>query len=318
MDRIIGVVLVLAICSFTALVYVEISRRGDDRLLVATTTSLHDTGLLDIIAYRYRARYDTYLHFIPLGSGQSLEHARRGDADAVLVHAPELEIQFLIENAGGARKIIAYNFFAVVGPTDDPANIKNLQPLEAFQRIAQTRTTWVSRGDRSGTHMKEKAIWRAAGFDPAQLKNERWYLESGSGMGATLRIANERRAYTLADMGTYLKYRGGNLVDLEVLVGEGKELLNVYSVMAVNPGAHPHLNFTGAIRFIEFLVSREGQEIIGEFGRSEFGRPLFYPAVELLRENTDAQLAEWIREHAFFENSECPPRYRLGQEGLYP
>ena len=309
--------LVFAICSFTALVYVEVSRRGQDKLLVATSTSLYDTGLLDIIADRYRAEYNTNLYFIPLGTGQALEHARRGDADAVLVHAPELEKRFLIENLGGARKIIAYNFFAIVGPADDPADVENLQPLEALRRIAQTGTTWVSRGDRSGTHMKEEALWRAAGFDPVQLRNEKWYLESGSGMGKTLLIANERRAYTLADTGTYLKYRGGNLVDLEVMVGEGKELLNVYSVMAVNPSAHPHLNFNGAARFIRFLVSSEGQRLIGEFGLGEFGRPLFYPAVELLRENTDPQLAGWIREYAFFENSECPPQYRLGLEELY-
>lgn len=317
MNKIIGITLIAAICSFATLAYVETSMRAGDKLTVATTTSLHDTGLLDVIADRYRVKYGTNLYFIALGSGQSLEHAKRGDADAVLVHAPLLENQFLKENAGGVRKIIAYNFFAIIGPGDDPANIENLPPLEALQRIAQVKATWVSRGDSSGTHTKEKSLWQDAGFNPAQLRDESWYLESGSGMGVTLRIANERRAYTLADMGTYLKYRRGGLVDLEVLVGRGKELLNIYSVMAVNPSTHPHLNFDGAVRFIEFLISSEGQEIIDEFGRNEFGRSLFYPAVELLRENTDPQLARWIREYAFFENSECPPEYRLGQEGLY-
>lgn len=317
MSRTILAVLALAICGFMALAYVEVSRKGEDKLLVTTTTSLYDTGLLDMITDRYEEKCGTNLYFVPLGSGQSLEHAKRGDADAVLTHATELENRFLIENAGGARKIIAYNFFVIIGPGDDPANIKNLQPLEALQRIAQARATWVSRGDSSGTHMKEKALWRAAGFDPAGLLNESWYLESGSSMGVTLRIANERRAYTLADMGTYLKYHKDGLIDLGMLVEQEKELLNVYSVMAVNPSAHPHLNFNGAIHFIEFLVSEEGQKIIDDFGRSELGRQLFYPAVRLLRENTDPQLAEWIREYAFFENYECPPKYRLGQEGLY-
>lgn len=315
-NKITIVVFVIAI-SVTALAHIEISGRSASKLLVATTTSLYDTGLLDVIADHYRAEYGTDLYFIALGSGQSLEHAKRGDADAVLVHAPELELQFLQENAGGARKIIAYNFFAIVGPREDPAGIENLPPLEALLRIAQVGATWVSRGDNSGTHLKEKGLWRNAGFDPIKLGGESWYLELSKGMGATLRVANERRAYTLADIGTYLKYQKDGLIDLEVLVGKGKELLNVYSVMAVNPSTNPHLNFDGAVRFIEFLVSREGQELIGEFGRSEFGRPLFYPTVELLRENTDSQLAEWIREYAFFENSECPPRYRFGQEGLY-
>lgn len=318
LNKVVGIMLIAAVCSFAALAHIEASRRAEDKLTVATTTSLYVTGLLDIIVDRYQTKHDTNLYFIPLGSGQSLEHAKRGDADVVLVHAPSLENQFLQENAGGARKVIAYNFFAIVGPGDDPANIENLSPLKALQRIAQVKATWVSRGDNSGTHTKEKNLWQEAGFDPIQLGDESWYLESGSGMGRTLDIANEQRAYTLADMGTYLKYRRNNLVDLEVLVGQGKELLNVYSVMAVNPSAHPYLNFDGAVRFIEFLVSIEGQGLVDEFGRSEFGRPLFYPAVELLRENTDPQLAGWIREYAFFENSECPPRYRLEQEELYP
>jgi tungstate transport system substrate-binding protein len=316
-NKIIWIILIAAICSVGALAYVEATRRAEDRLVVATTTSLFDTGLMDVITDHYRAEYGTHLYFISVGTGLALRHAERGDADAVLVHSPPCEIQFLEGGAGGVRRIIAYNFFAIVGPGDDPANIENLSPLEALKRIAQVGATWVSRGDRSGTHVTEKSLWRGAGFDPALLRDEAWYLESGTGMGATLRIADEKRAYTLTDMGTYLKFRGGGLIDLEVLVDKGRELLNVYSVMAVNPGPHPHLNFDGAIRFIEFLVSSEGQEIIGEFGREKFGRPLFYPAVELLRENTDPLLASWIRETAFFENSECPPRHRLGQDHLY-
>ncbi|HID60951.1 MAG TPA: tungsten ABC transporter permease [Hadesarchaea archaeon] len=317
MDRWIGMLIVLTIAAFFALAVIEISIQNEDRLMVATTTSLYDTGLLDVITEQYQTVYGSNLYFLALGSGQSLEHAKRGDADVVLVHAPELENKFLSENIGGARKIIAYNFFAIVGPGDDPAEIENMSPLEAFQKIARTGETWISRGDNSGTHTKEKSLWQAAGLEIERLTDESWYLESGSGMGATLQIANERRAYTLADIGTCLKYRHENLIDLKILVNEGRELLNVYSVMAVNAENHPYLNFQKAVQFIKFLISDEGQGIIGEFGVIDYGRPLFYPAVQLLKENTNPQLASWIREYAFFDNSECPPQYRLGQDELY-
>jgi tungstate transport system substrate-binding protein len=136
-------------------------------------------------------------------------------------------------------------------------------------------------------------------------------------MGATLRIANELGAYTLADVGTYVKYRAENLIDLEVFVNAGKELLNVYSVLVANPSNHPHLNFEEAVRFVEFLVSDEGQTLIGKFGITNYGHQLFYPAARLLEENNNSQMAMWIRDYAFFDNSECPPTYRFGQEGLY-
>jgi len=311
------VITFIAVVTFFILIVAGAPQSGT-QLMVATTTSLYDSGLLDVVAEQYYEKYGVHLRFLALGSGQSLEHARRGDADAVLVHAPELENVFLSENAGGARKIIAYNFFAIVGPSDDPAGIENTSPTEALHRIAQTKATWVSRGDNSGTNIREKSLWAASGFESEELSDEDWYLESGSGMGTTLLIASERGAYTLADMGTYLKYRAENLIDLKVLVGEGKELLNVYSVMAINPENHPHLNFQEAVRFIKFLISEEGQKLIGEFGVKEYGHPLFYPAVQLLKENLDPQLANWIRECAFFDDSECPDQYRLGQDELYP
>lgn len=310
--KIIRVILIAAIFGISALTYVELTKNPS--ITIATTTSLYDTRLLDVIADHYRAKYGVDLYFISAGTGIALQYAKRGDADVVLVHAPSLENQFLQENAGGVRKIIAYNFFAIVGPNDDPAGIESLSPIQALQNIAQAQATWVSRGDNSGTHTKEKKLWEAAGFDPLQLTGQSWYLESGTGMGATLRIADEKKAYTLADMGTFLKYRKDNLIKLDVLVDQGKELLNVYSIMAVNPAINPNLNFNGAVDFIKFLVSDEGQKLIGDFGVGEYGRPLFYPAVGLLRGNTDPQLANWIREYAFLENSECPPRYRLEEE----
>lgn len=317
MGRQIFALILAATISISALAAVEIINRSEKKLMIATTTSLYDTGLLDQIAENYKSKYGVSLYFIALGTGQSLEHARRGDADAVLVHSPKLENIFLTENSGGARKIIAYNFFSIVGPAEDPAGIENSTPLEALQKIFQAKATWVSRGDNSGTHTKEKSLWQSAGFELDNLDGESWYLESGSGMGSTLRISSERRAYTLADMGTYLKYNKDNMIDLDVLVGSGEELLNVYSVMTVNPENHPNLNFGGAVEFIEFLVSDEGQNLIGGFGVSDYGLPLFNPAVKLLQENSDPQIAGWIREYAFLEGSECPEQFRLGQDALY-
>jgi tungstate transport system substrate-binding protein len=316
MNRQFTALVILAALAISALAVTEVLRKSEKKLMIASTTSLYDTGLLDEIADNYRASRGTNLYFLALGTGQSLEHARRGDADAVLVHSPQLENLFLAKGAGGARKIIAYNFFAIVGPTDDPAGIENMSPLAALQKIAQENWTWVSRGDNSGTHTKEKSLWKSAGIQLTQIQGRSWYLESGTGMGQTLMIANERAAYTIADMGTYLKYANNDLIDLKIFVEQGRELLNVYSVMAVNPENRPSVNF-GAVQFIEFLVSENGQRLIGDFGVAKYGRPLFYPAVRLLSENTGSQLASWIRGDAFFENSECPQRHRLGQEQLY-
>jgi len=304
---------ILIIAAFTVSAYLGASR-GQNRLIVSTTTSLYDTGLLDTIEERYLELYNIKLDFIAAGTGQALEHARNGDADVVLVHAPSTEYQFLSENVVGARKIIAYNFFNIVGPSDDPAGIKGLSPVDALKKIATTGATWISRGDNSGTHIKEKSLWKKADIQPA---GQAWYIESGTGMGQTLMIASEKRAYTLTDTGTYLKYQEDGLIDLEVLVESGKDLLNVYSVMAVNPEKNPNVNFNGAIKFIEFLVSESGQATLEEFGKKEYGVSLFNPAVQLLKTNADTEVADWIRGYAFLENSECPLRYRLGQEQLY-
>ncbi|MGC8817741.1 MAG: substrate-binding domain-containing protein, partial [Candidatus Hadarchaeum sp.] len=204
------------------------SYRGSDRLTVSTTTSLYDTGLLDFIADRYLEVYQVKLDFIPMGTGQALEQARSGDVDAVLTHAPNLESQFLKENIVGVRKIIAYNFFIVVGPADDPAGIRGLNSVEAFRKIAELKAAWVSRGDNSGTNLKEMSLWKKAGIEPT---GQSWYLESGSGMGETLRIASERGAYTLTDTGTYFRYQKSGMINLAVLIDGGEDLLNVYSVM---------------------------------------------------------------------------------------
>jgi len=175
----------------------------------------------------------------------------------------------------------------------------------------------VSRGDDSGTHTKEKALWAAAGFDWTTLREENWYMESGAGMGTTLQISDETSAYTLADMGTYLKYYTDQLISLKVLVEEGKELLNVYSAIAVNEAYNSEVNFNASITFIKFLVSDEGQQIIDQFGHGVYSQKLFYPVVELLKENTDLTLVGWIQESAYFDGSECPPEYQDNCKELY-
>ncbi len=292
-----------------------------ETLVVSTTTSLYDTGLLDVLEDRFEAEYAVDLYFISAGTGLAIQQAQRGDADMILVHAPSVEFAFLQEGYGVDRKIIAYNFFTIVGPAEDPAGIEGLPPAQAMEKIAEAgkrgAATWVSRGDRSGTHLKEIALWEAAGFRVEELRGEDWYLESGAGMGKTLLLAEEKNSYTLADMGTYLKYSAEGHVSLKMLVTQGRELLNVYSAIAVNPEANPHTNLEGAIAFIKFLTSPEGQGIIGDYGVDAYGRPLFHPAVELIETGSDPVLYGWIEEFAFLNGTECPPEYRTPNSGLY-
>ena len=291
------------------------------RLVVATTTSLFDTGLLDTLEDVFEAEYSINLYFISVGTGLAINHAKRGDADMILVHAPSSERAFIEDGYGICRKIIAYNFFTIVGPIEDPVQISNLPPTDALIQIVeagrQGQVKWVSRGDDSGTHSKEKGLWASAGFNWEDIRDEEWYLESGTGMGTTLQIANEFRGYTLADMGTYLKYSADKLIDLDVLVQRGQELLNVYSAIAVNPEANPIANLEGSITFIKFLLTEQAQQLISEHGKDIYPETLFYPAVGLLRTSSDPILVGWIEDFAYFDGSECPPEYRDGYPELY-
>jgi tungstate transport system substrate-binding protein len=317
----VAVIVVLALGSVLAFGYIDLRQRNEPKLKVATTTSLYDTGLLDFIGSYYENKYDTKLLFNPVGTGQAIAYARMGEADVLLVHSPSQELSFMKDNFGVCRKIIAYNFFAIIGPPGDPDNITGLTPLNALKKIVESgragKASWVSRGDNSGTYTKENSLWTKDNFNISQLRTENWYTEAGAGMGQTLLIANQRRAYTLTDMGTYLKYVTQNAIDLAVFDNQGKDLLNVYSVYAVNPAKVTGVNFDNAVALIKFLVSDEGQGIIGNFGISQVGQQLFYPAVNLLKENSDPQMAGMIRQYAFFDNYECPPAYRAGQDELY-
>jgi len=325
--KIIAAAVVVVCVIVGALVYVEYPYRTQPKLQISTTTSLYDTGLLDAMATYYQDKYGVNLFFISAGTGQAIEHAKRGDADLVLVHAPSTENTFMqVDNVGVARKIIAYNFFIIVGPAGDPAGIENKSPTAALSAIATAgragTAKWISRADNSGTDTKAKSLWTKAGFSTDNLREETsWYVESGTGMAATLNMASQMQAYTLSDIGTYLAFSGEGSIDLKTLVENSKDLLNVYSVMAINPILHPELDFDRAVDFIEFLVSDEGQDFIGDFGVSDYGQPLFYPAVRLLIENTDPTMDGWIRDYAFlsYDNQkwECPPPYRAGQDNLY-
>ncbi len=290
-------------------------------LTVSTTTSLYETGLLDVLDTKFEEKYPAInVTFISQGTGLAIETAKRGDADMILVHDAVREKTFLEDGYGVNRKIIAYNFFVIVGPEDDPAYVEGMDPVDALLAIKDAGEAgdaiWVSRGDDSGTHAMEKRLWIAGGEDATELRETNWYLERGAGMTATLALANEEQAYTLCDMGSYLNnYVSGN-IDLVILVQAGKETLNVYSALACDP-QNPdlsHVKFDESMKFIQFLVSDEVQDILADYGVDEFGQPLFNPAVEVLKDNTEPAIANWIKDAAFIDGSECPPdkRYNAG------
>ncbi len=289
-------------------------------LTVSTTTSLYDTGLLEeAIAPTFKEKYGIELHFIPKGTGAAIQDAKNGVSDAIMVHARSKEIKFMEDGYGVNRKVFAYNFFVIVGPEDDPAGIKGLTPVEALKKIVQAgregKAIWVSRDDGSGTNTKEMALWKMAGFDYSQIKNESWFVATGTGMGATLNYANTKKAYTLSDTGTFLKYRKEGLINLEALVDRGEELINVYAIILINPERFDK-DFEGVKALANWLTSEEGQRIIGEFGMEKFGKPLFYPIVEVLKERKEPYFS-WIAKYGLVEDdgtvTECPKRFRYGE-----
>lgn len=256
---------------------------GGNVLRIATTTSLENTGLLAELERIYEGETGMDLQFIAQGTGQSIDSGRRGDVDLVLVHAPDLEQQFVDDGLGINPRCIAYNYYIIVGPESDPAGIANMTPVEAFRTLYEAGTNetagvaFVSRGDNSGTHNQEQVLWEQAGYDyDTEILNAGgWYVEAGKGMGDTLILANEQQAYTLSDEGTYLSF--ADRLDLVPVVAEGTELMNRYSAIAVNPEEHPGVNAEGAADFINWLTTNETKEMIGEFGTEEFGKPLFVP-----------------------------------------
>ena len=243
-----------------------------ETITLATTTSTRDTGLLNALLPLFRERTGIEVKPVAVGTGQALEMARRGDADVLLVHDPAGEEQFMAEGHGALRRAVMRNDFILVGPKDDPAGVRGAGSIrEAFSRIARRQADLVSRGDESGTHAKEKAVWREADIEPAGS----WYIKAADGMAAVLRMADQKGAYTLTDRGTFLAQRKG--LDLAAL-SEGDPLLsNPYSVIVVNPDKHPHVRERAARQFADFLLSAEAEKVIADFGKAEFGEPLFFP-----------------------------------------
>ncbi len=242
-------------------------------IILATTTSTQDSGLLDLLIPLFEKESGYLVKSIAVGSGQAMKLGERGEADLLLVHSPDAEKKFMAAGFGVNRRLVMHNDFIIVGPPADPARIKGAKSSSAaFKLIAATGSLFVSRGDNSGTHAKEKELWKGVGINP---EGEKWYQQSGLGMGQTLGVASEKRGYTLTDRGSYLAMKKN--LGLAILVEGEPLLLNVYHVIQVNPHLWPRVNGAGALAFADFLLSPKGQGLIARFGVDRYGAPLFFP-----------------------------------------
>ena len=260
---------------------------AETRFKIATTTSLYDTGLWYYLEPMFEEYADIEMDIIYAGTGIALEYGRRGDVDAVIVHDRAAEDKFIAEGYGLNRRNFAYNFFLIAGPPSDPAGIKGSTATEAFAKIYEAgkndpdAVKFISRGDNSGTHSKEKIIWSKAGFEYEDVqKSGKWYIEAGKGMGPTLLMANEEQAYVLADISTFLAYTKRTNLTIEPIVEQDPVFLNVYAAIAVNPDTTNVKNLDISHKFINWLISSEIQEIIGIYGKAEYGRSLFFPLAD--------------------------------------
>jgi tungstate transport system substrate-binding protein len=243
---------------------------AEERLRMSTTTSTENSGLLTVLLPPFEKKYGCHVDVIAVGTGRSLKLGEAGDVDVVFVHARKLEDKFVADGFGVNRRDVMYNDFVIIGPADDPAGIKSAKTAaEAFRRIAQKQQIFISRGDESGTHIKERELWEEAGIKP----EGRWYRSAGQGMGEIIMMATEQRAYTLSDRGTYNAFKHGK-TDLQVLYEGEKGLFNPYGVIAVNPQKFPHSNYALAMKFVDFVTGPEGQAIIS--GYKIYGEPVFF------------------------------------------
>ncbi len=247
----------------------------DKTVILATTTSTQDSGLLDELIPLFQKETGYVVKTIAVGSGQAIAMGKRGEADVLLVHSPEAEKTLVAEGSGVNRRIVMHNDYVLVGPPNDPAGIQQRSAVESFQRIASAKALFLSRGDNSGTHAQELKLWKAAAVG---LEGQAWYQQSGLGMGQTLAIAAEKKAYTLSDRGTYLALR--KKLGLPILHEGDPALMNVYHVIEVNPARYPKVNVAGGRAFADFMVSKAVQARIKVFGIALYGSPLFFPDAE--------------------------------------
>jgi tungstate transport system substrate-binding protein len=256
------------------------------KIVLATTTSLYDTGLLNYLEPKFESQYNVDLLITSQGTGKAIELAKRGDADILMVHSPTQEMAYMEGGNGLNRRTFAYNYFVIVGPASDPAGIKGMTPEDAFRKIMDDgkkgdgKVSFISRGDSSGTHTAEQNIWKAAGYTYAKdvQKSGKWYVEAGKGMGETLQMASEKGAYTITDEGTYLAYK--SKLNLEPLITKGTILMNVYSVMAVYTDKQPVDKIRMADNFINFMISPQTMADIGDYGKEKYGKSLFVPMTQ--------------------------------------
>ncbi len=242
-------------------------------VILSTTTSTQDSGLLDVLIPIFEKNTGYFVKTIAVGSGQAMAMGQKGEADVLLVHSPAAEKKFVTEGYGINRRLIMHNDYIIVGPPGDSAKVKGIKlASEAFKKIASAQALFLSRSDKSGTHTKEMDIWKAAGIKP---DGEKWYQQTGLGMGQTLSVTAEKKGYTLADRGTYLALKKN--LGLDILVEGDAILLNIYHVIEVNPAKWPKVNAAGGKAFADFMVSKETQDIIRTFGVDKFGSPLFFP-----------------------------------------
>jgi tungstate transport system substrate-binding protein len=271
------IALVLLISILGVALYLTGNPSSEKNLLLATTTSTANSGLLDDIIPDFEDKYGCTVKITPVGTGQALTLGRNGDVNILMVHAPEREQEFVDQGYGTQRYLVCYNYFVIVGPTNDPANLKNAQNSSvAMRMIFEGKFKFASRGDDSGTHTKEKVLWTEAGYDyesEIDIPGNEWYLSVSAGMGDTLIRSNELQAYTLSDEGTFWAYEGN--LDLEIVLREDPNLLNQYSVIPIDPDKHSHVNYDLSINFINWITSQEIQDRIGNFEKN--GHKLFVP-----------------------------------------
>lgn len=273
LPKVLGAALVAAVFMIGIALSAPAAGPAQKNLILATTTSTQDSGLLDVLIPVFEKKTGYFVKTIAVGSGQAMAMGRKGEADVLLVHSPAAEKKFMAEGYGINRLIVMHNDFVVLGAAADPAAIKGAaNAVEACKKIAAAGALFLSRGDNSGTHAKEKGIWKSAGINP---DGQKWYQQTGLGMGQTLNVASEKRGYTLADRGSYLSLKKN--LGLEILQEGDPILLNVYHVIQVTPAKWPKVNAEGAKAFSDFMVSAETQGIIKTFGIQKYGGPLFFP-----------------------------------------